>query len=282
MGFHLKEIITILALSFGFQYLYVQGLVTRLARSDPLVLADATGQPTPTTASSSTGLPRQATVYSQCIVPGTVGVTFDDGPSNNTKLIMDQFDAIGAKVTFFVNGYNYDCIYDFASVLQTAYQNGHQIGSHTWSHPHMPTLTDDAALTEITKNEDAIQAILGRIPTYFRFPFGEYNDSHIAVLNSRGYKVVAMWNLDSGDSSGFTVDQSKQIYDTANGTDFYLALNHDPDVITAVTMVPYIINWARQKNLKIVTVGECLGDPPTEWYKTTTNTFGAGPYPACV
>src|SRR5947209_13775477 len=87
-------------------------------------------------------------VVHQCVNPNAVAITFDDGPYKYTQNIVDQFNAAGANVTFFVNGLNYGCIYDYAGALQNAYRSGHQIASHTWSHPDLTTLTNDQISTQ--------------------------------------------------------------------------------------------------------------------------------------
>jgi hypothetical protein len=71
---------------------------------------------------------------------------------------------------------------------------------------------------------------------------------------------------------------------TAGGT---LSLNHDPYQPTAETFLPAILSYLSSKGLQSVTVGECLGDDPANWYRggsvsttnttTTTTTTPTGP-----
>lgn len=81
-------------------------------------------------------------VFSTCQQPGQFALTFDDGPHGYGAEITQFLNSKGVKATFFVNGNNYGCIYDRAEELQARFKAGHQIASHTWSHPNLAGLTD--------------------------------------------------------------------------------------------------------------------------------------------
>jgi peptidoglycan/xylan/chitin deacetylase (PgdA/CDA1 family) len=63
-----------------------------------------------------------------CYVPGTVALTFDDGPYIFTEELLDILAAYGAKATFFVNGYN---LANNEWLLRRVVNEGHQLASHT-------------------------------------------------------------------------------------------------------------------------------------------------------
>ncbi|KAG0287560.1 hypothetical protein BGZ97_007061, partial [Linnemannia gamsii] len=83
---------------------------------------------------NNTGTP--ATIITACTVPNSFAVTFDDGPSIWTHELLDYLARRNVKVTFFVNGLNYNLITEpeIAEVVKRAYRDGHQIASHTWAH----------------------------------------------------------------------------------------------------------------------------------------------------
>jgi peptidoglycan/xylan/chitin deacetylase (PgdA/CDA1 family) len=97
-------------------------------------------------------------------------------------------DLGGSKGTFFVNGNNWGCIYDYADQIIAAHNAGWTIGSHGWSHAHMGKLTWDQAHNELWLVEQAMIKILGLKPLYFRPPYGESSDTLLSVLANRGYK----------------------------------------------------------------------------------------------
>ncbi|KAJ3292408.1 hypothetical protein HK104_005325, partial [Borealophlyctis nickersoniae] len=202
-----------------------------------------------------------------CSVPGTVAVTFDDGPYQYTQSLISQFNAAGAKLTLFVNGLNYACIYDNAQTLRDAYNQGHQIGSHTWSHPDLAGLDSTRVRSEMTRLDDALQKIIGAKPRFMRPPYGSYNPSVLSTIVDLGYTTVALWSLDSGDSTGASLDQQKANYQNSDSSIRHVALNHDPNANTVNQMVPFILQWARDRGLRLVTVGECLGMDKSTWYR---------------
>jgi peptidoglycan/xylan/chitin deacetylase (PgdA/CDA1 family) len=51
------------------------------------------------------------------------------------------------------------------------YDEGHQVASHTWSHPDLCNITSAQRKDEMYKNEMALRNILGVIPTYMRPPY---------------------------------------------------------------------------------------------------------------
>src|SRR4051794_6652214 len=56
------------------------------------------------------------TVSSNCVIDGVVALSFDDGPFSFTSELLDVLDTENVTATFFVNGFNYGCIYDFAGM----------------------------------------------------------------------------------------------------------------------------------------------------------------------
>jgi peptidoglycan/xylan/chitin deacetylase (PgdA/CDA1 family) len=70
-------------------------------------------------------------IITTCTQPGQIALTFDDGPYIYTANVLQQLDAAGHKATFFMNGQNYDSIYNYEPQLQQMIAEGHQIGAHT-------------------------------------------------------------------------------------------------------------------------------------------------------
>jgi len=70
-------------------------------------------------------------IISDCVVPNSVAMTFDDGPAAYTDQLLNTLKSRGHKATFFVNGDNYSKIGDYASTVKRMVAEGHQIGSHT-------------------------------------------------------------------------------------------------------------------------------------------------------
>jgi len=206
-----------------------------------------------------------ATVIEDCTVPGTVAFTFDDGPYEYFSELIEILDKNGAKGTFFFNGMfqNNPSIYHYESQIRAAYKNGHQIASHTWSHPDLMKLNQSQIDEEFSKINDVLRDMIGVAPRYMRPPNADIRDVIKAV--ARKYdQVLVLWNFDSGDGVNATVAQSNSFYDEVakNYPDPMIANNHETQLTTVREVIPHAIEVLKKAGYtKFVTVAECLGDP---------------------
>ncbi len=78
-------------------------------------------------------------------------------------------------------------IYMTPSNVLEMWNDGHEIGSHTLTHPHLPTLSAAEAQQEIADSRAALLS-LGITPVdTFVYPYGEYSPSVIQTLKNAGY-----------------------------------------------------------------------------------------------
>ncbi|KAG6836324.1 hypothetical protein H0H93_009117 [Arthromyces matolae] len=148
------------------------------------------------------------------------------------------------------DGNNWGCIYDNIMQIQDAYSKGHQLGSHTWTHPDMATLDWDELNNEMWLSE----------------PYGSYNDLVIQVAGTRNQTLVT-WDFDSGDSVGKTAEESMQLYDdlVSDHPNSILALNHEvygQSNPMNHTVLPHAIQVLQQAGYQLVTLAECLNVQP--------------------
>lgn len=151
-----------------------------------------------------------------------VYLTFDDGPSNQTKRILDILDKYNAKATFFVTGQNANYRY----LIKEAYDKGHTIALHTYSHSYPKVYASvDAYFNDLNKVGEIVKEQIGFVPHYIRFPGGssnmvskKYSSGIMTTLTqevqNRGYQYYD-WNADTTDASGSNVPVAKLV---ANGT----------------------------------------------------------------
>lgn len=185
-----------------------------------------------------------------------VYLTFDDGPSENTKKIMDILAKYDAKATFFVTGRNQDYNY----LIKDAYNAGHTIALHTYSHEYSTVYASvDAYFDDLNKVGQMVKKEIGFVPHYIRFPGGSSNtvsrrycQGIMSTLTKevveKGYQYYD-WNGDSTDASGNHVAVDKLI---RNGTSCHdnnvMILCHDTQAKdTTVQALPAIIE--HYKNL---------------------------------
>ncbi|TFK71516.1 glycoside hydrolase/deacetylase [Pluteus cervinus] len=147
--------------------------------------------------------------------------------------------------------------------IKYAYNHGHQIASHTWSHLDLTNLTWDQIHDEMWRVEQALERIVGAYPAFMRPPYGNYNDQVLKASYIRGQKVV-IWDLDSEDSLGASVQTSLGLYDSviSQRPKNILPLNHEPLETTAHQVLPSVIQKLKAAGYRLVTLAECLGMEP--------------------
>ncbi|KAE8212998.1 hypothetical protein CF327_g3411 [Tilletia walkeri] len=221
---------------------------------------------------------RSGNLSTRAVIPGGItrcnthacfSFTFDDGPYH--QKIADEIASIGTRATFFVNGNNYQCIYDDAAVkaLKYSYNAGHQICSHTWSHPDIETISRTQLRKQVQLVEDALYKILGVVPSCIRPPYGSASDATIKFLNDLGYNVI-LWNADTKDADGAAVNYSLNQYRALKAPKHVIILNHETVPSTSKQTIPQALqivqnNGYEPKNMG--TVAQTVGFSP---YKVIT------------
>ncbi|KAL7959283.1 carbohydrate esterase family 4 protein [Trichoderma compactum] len=223
-----------------------------------------------------------AETITECDSPGLVALTFDDGPFEYTNQLLDLLDEYKVKATFFIAGRNRgkgridDESTGYPKVLRRMRSAGHQLASHTWTHRNLNGVNEDVQRTEMIYNEMAFRNIFGFVPTYMRPPFLECGSSSgcLDTMEELGYHVIST-NLDTKDYENddpVLIQKSKDKFSTTQSTDesshSYIVLAHDVHYQTVVTLAKYMIETSRERGYKLVTVGECLGDPFENWYRS--------------
>ncbi|EUC50341.1 carbohydrate esterase family 4 protein [Bipolaris oryzae ATCC 44560] len=230
-------------------------------------------------------------IYS-CTKPGTVALTYDDGPQKVfTSHILDVMASYNAKATFFITGNNIgkgqiDITPEFTQVIKRMDAEGHQIASHTWTHLDLSAISSQDRHDQMIKNEMALRNIVGKIPTYMRPPYSSCTaesgcEKDMADL---GYHVT-YFNLDTDDyehDDPTLIQYAKDVFKgnvssakAANSQ--WLEIGHDIHEQTAMNLTEYMLSTLTQLGYKAVTVGECLGDPVDNWYRKAGGASTAKP-----
>jgi len=153
--------------------------------------------------------------YISCGTTGMISVTYDDGPSIYTTSQLDKLQAQNVLTTFFYIGVN---INGNEAAVKRAFNAGHDIAVHTWSHPDLITLPDDQVRTEIQKTSDKIFEVTGRRPKLFGPPYGSIDARVMNIVKELGF-VSVHWNLDTNDwNHPDSPDQSYKAYTDALGS----------------------------------------------------------------
>ncbi|VUC32514.1 unnamed protein product [Clonostachys rosea] len=214
-----------------------------------------------------------------CTVKGKVALSFDDGPGEYTAKVLDTLEKNGnIKATFFLvgssgNGQTGISNTSYAAVLKRMFNAGHQLGSHSWSHQNFDAISQQQMREEVLKNEDIFSKTFGVIPTYWRPPYTHCSAPCVSILNEYAYHITD-FNIDTRDWQDDGVN-AKSIYSgiikASNPiTDKWISLAHDIHPFTADGFVQYMIDVAKEKGYQFTTIGDCLGDPSSNWYRNPT------------
>ena len=105
------------------------------------------------------------------------------------------------KTTFFLTGFWID---KYPDLVKQIAAEGHELGNHTATHPHLNTLDKSAIKEELKKVHASLYELTGQEPFLFRAPFGEYSNKVIEAAGELNYFTI-QWSVDS-----LTAGSSKQ------------------------------------------------------------------------
>lgn len=147
---------------------------------------------------------------------GTIYLTFDDGPSNNTSKILDILKKEDIKATFFLVNFNSS----YNPVVKRIYDEGHSIGIHSYTHNYKLIYSSVSAyFDDLNKMNDKIKTITGSDTKLLRFPGGSSNTissfnkgimtTLVKEVTNAGYHYFD-WNVDSSDA--WSARNSNDVY----------------------------------------------------------------------
>ncbi|KAK8080231.1 polysaccharide deacetylase [Apiospora hydei] len=218
---------------------------------------------------------------------GKVALTFDDGPYIYTSELLDLLKKNNVRATFFVVGNNGGKGQveqgSYPAIIQRMYKDGHQIGSHSWSHQDLGAITPQQRRDQILRNEFALVDILGFFPTYFRPPYTSCPDGCVKDLSDLGYHIVN-YDIDTKDYQG-DYNYARNTYSSilsqhSPASSSWITLAHDIQPNTVQSFAQYMIDQAKKLGYELVPLGQCLGDPEANWYRNPTSGEPWGAKPA--
>jgi peptidoglycan-N-acetylglucosamine deacetylase len=187
-----------------------------------------------------------------------IAFTFDDGPSPYTPQLVRVLRQLHARATFFDIGSR---LAYWPHAVREQMRVG-EIGNHTWSHPHLPGLSEKAVSQELEWTQRALARVTGSSPRLFRPPYEEATPA--IDRTARALELLDVrWSADSGDSRPGARPKAIVRSVVTALRPGAIVLLHDPHPTTA-GVAAAVIRAARQKGLRPVTVSELLArEPPS-------------------
>ena len=141
--------------------------------------------------------------------PKVVALTFDAGANADAvPSILATLARYRVPATFFLTG---NFVRDFPAASKAIAAAGMRIGDHSVSHPYFTKLTDAQIRAQVLAAQAQIKQVTGVDPwPWFRFPYGDYNQHAISVVNSAGFVPVG-WTVDTLGWKGTSGGISTQI-----------------------------------------------------------------------
>jgi peptidoglycan/xylan/chitin deacetylase (PgdA/CDA1 family) len=193
--------------------------------------------------------------FSQCHVDGQyVAMTFDDGPHGaNTPRLLEMLKQRNIKATFFCVG---QCVAEFPEIAKRIVDEGHEIASHSWSHPNLIPMSEANVRDQLERTHQVIKQATGVEPKVFRPPYGNFTQRQRNWANATyGYKII-LWDVDPLDwkirNSAHV--ESEILKHTVPGS---IILSHDIHKST-VDAMPATLDALLAKGYKFVTVSELI------------------------
>jgi peptidoglycan/xylan/chitin deacetylase (PgdA/CDA1 family) len=185
-----------------------------------------------------------------CVVSKCIALTFDDGPSGGpTQSLLATLKSYNAKATFFMIGRQ---VAGRADVVKQAYDDGHEIGNHTWDHIDLATADAGTIKDQLDKTSQAIIDVVGKKPVLIRPPYGSYNTAALTAAQA----PFIIWSVDPKDWKDKDDDTVYQRV-MAGAKAGAIILSHDIYNTTA-TAYAKIIPELLAQGYQLVTVSDLL------------------------
>lgn len=220
-----------------------------------------------------------------------LSLTFDGGSTNNvTDEILDILKQFQIRATFFLTG---EFIRKYPHTVRRMVQEGHEVGNHTWSHPHLTTYAENGLHTtregvtekfireELLRTAALFKTVTGReMAPLWRAPYGEYNTEILTWAASVGFRHVG-WTTGTGwkesmDTMDWISDKNSKAYHTseeivekifnfakssnpgANGAIILMHLGSERKDDRPHKKLPEIIQGLQKEGYSLVTISELI------------------------
>lgn len=188
-----------------------------------------------------------------------VALTYDAGSGiDGAAAILDTLKQYGLHSTFFLTG---RWVEEYPDLARRIVAEGHEIASHSYSHPDFTTISEDAMREELTKTSEIIKATLGLDPRpFFRAPYGAWDERVGRLLNAEGYPYTIHWDVDTIDWQFPGVEKEVERILKAKGGSIVLMHMNVADSATASLQAIPILQARGLQPVKLSELLRCQGE----------------------
>lgn len=183
----------------------------------------------------------------------TIAISFDCAwGAEHTDELLKIMDEQNVKCTFFMVQFWAEKYPDYVKKIAAA---GHEIGTHSRTHPKMSELTKEQIQSELKTSCETIENVTGKKVDLFRPPFGDYNDLLVETAKEMGLYTI-QWDVDSLDWKNLSGQEIalRVVNGVKSGS---IILCHNNGLHTADAL-PVILSTLKNKGYKFVPIGELI------------------------
>ncbi|MGE5417252.1 MAG: polysaccharide deacetylase family protein, partial [Acidobacteriota bacterium] len=187
-----------------------------------------------------------------------VCLTFDDGPDDIvTPQIIAILNYYQVKGNFFFKG---NQVRKYQEVVKQAYEDGHLVLSHAYSHQELNKMNGHDIDKEIWATDKVFDEVLGIKPALMRPPFGAVNQDVLNEADHNGDKLI-LWSIDTLDWSQKDKENIAQnvLRNVRPGEIILMHCNQDKQA--TADALPLIIEGLSERGYQIVSLSEMLQVP---------------------
>lgn len=199
------------------------------------------------------GTTKKLPIYSVDRADNKIAISFDCAyGADYTDSLLATLNEYNVKCTFFVVKFWVD---KYPDKVKKIIENGHEIGTHSSTHPNMSKLSSEKIKEELTLSIDAITSLTNTPVNLFRPPFGDYDNDVITIAESLKLYTI-QWDVDSLDWKDLSASEiTKRVVNKTKSGSIILCHNNGLNTHKAL---PYILSNLKQKGYEFVKISELI------------------------
>jgi hypothetical protein len=240
-----------------------------------------------------------------CKVPGTIALTFNNGPGFYTESILDALDQYGFKATFFAIGYKINA--STKNIIQRMITEGHQVASLSYQHIAYTTMSENQINADICEYEQNFIAQgfndtgfpaenlptfpgtgkytnTNSVPNFIRPPFLAMNEEVMIALDGYYVPGSTLSTFSPSNSSDLLTAYQQALDGGIDTTKLSIITTQEETLSSVAEGILALLQWLNDTfvSIKFVTVADCLQLQPYKSINTCTyNCHNDGDDPFC-